>query len=150
MKIAYVYDAVYPWEKGGAQKRIFELARRLVENYEVHLYGMQYWNGPSVVEREGIVYHGVCEPQELYINGRRSISQALHFATEVTGSLLRDVNEYDVIDISVFPYFPTLTVKACTILQNTPLVTTWHEVWGSYWVCKPCSIHSSWKRLTLQ
>lgn len=27
MKIAFVYDAVYPWVKGGAEKRIYELGR---------------------------------------------------------------------------------------------------------------------------
>ena len=29
MKIAYVYDAVYPWVKGGAEKRVYELSRGL-------------------------------------------------------------------------------------------------------------------------
>ena len=38
MKIAYVYDAVYPWIKGGAEKRIYEISKRLVERgHEVHL-----------------------------------------------------------------------------------------------------------------
>ena len=31
MKIALVYDAVYPWVKGGAEKRAYELGRRLAE-----------------------------------------------------------------------------------------------------------------------
>jgi len=30
MKIAYVYDAVYPWIKGGAEKRIYEISKRIV------------------------------------------------------------------------------------------------------------------------
>jgi hypothetical protein len=30
MKIAFVCDAVYPWVKGGAEKRIYEIGRRLV------------------------------------------------------------------------------------------------------------------------
>ena len=25
MKIAFIYDAVYPWIKGGAEKRIYEV-----------------------------------------------------------------------------------------------------------------------------
>jgi len=29
MKIAYVYDAVYPWIKGGAEKRIWKISKRL-------------------------------------------------------------------------------------------------------------------------
>jgi len=29
MKIAFVYDAVYPWKTGGIQRRAWELSRRL-------------------------------------------------------------------------------------------------------------------------
>jgi len=31
MKMGYVYDAVYPWVKSGAEKRIYEISKRLVE-----------------------------------------------------------------------------------------------------------------------
>lgn len=41
MKIAYIYDAAYPWVKGGAEKRIYEISRRLGERgHEVHCYCM--------------------------------------------------------------------------------------------------------------
>ena len=41
MKIAYIYDTIYPWIKDGAEKRIYEISKRLVERgYEVHLFGM--------------------------------------------------------------------------------------------------------------
>lgn len=33
MKIAYIYDAVYPWIKGEAEKRIYEVGRRLADKY---------------------------------------------------------------------------------------------------------------------
>jgi len=39
MKIAYIYDAVYPWIKGGAEKRIYEIGKRLADKgHEVHWY----------------------------------------------------------------------------------------------------------------
>ena len=39
MKIAYIYDAVYPWIKGGAEKRIYEIGKRLSDKeHEVHWY----------------------------------------------------------------------------------------------------------------
>src|SRR6056297_1579194 len=103
MKIAFVYDAVYPWEKGGAQKRIWELACRLAADHDVHLYGMHYWDGPATIEREGVTLHGVCEPKELYVNGRRSIPQALSFAANLAPALLGE--EFDIIDCQEFPYF---------------------------------------------
>jgi len=39
MKIAYIYDAVYPWIKGGGEKRIYEIGKRLADKgHEVHWY----------------------------------------------------------------------------------------------------------------
>ncbi|MHC1566644.1 MAG: hypothetical protein ACXQTD_02665 [Candidatus Syntropharchaeia archaeon] len=44
MKLAYIYDAVYPWIKGGAEKRIYEISKRLAERWhEVHWYGLKWW-----------------------------------------------------------------------------------------------------------
>ena len=41
MKIAYIYDAVYPWIKGGAEKRIYEIGKRLADRgCEVHWFGV--------------------------------------------------------------------------------------------------------------
>jgi len=131
MKIAFVYDAVYPWEKGGAQKRIWELARRLANDHDVHLYGMHYWDGPAVVERDGVTLHGVCEPKELYDDGRRSISQAITFAIRVAPALLRE--EFDIVDCQEFPYFPCFPAKAHELLRDSTLVITWYEVWDDYW-----------------
>ncbi|MFD1647725.1 glycosyltransferase family 4 protein [Haloarchaeobius litoreus] len=131
MRVAYVYDAVYPWEKGGAQKRVWEIARRMADDHDVHLYGMQYWDGPSVMEREGITFHGVCEPFDLYTDGRRSIPQAMKFAAAVTRPLLRE--EFDVVDCQQFPYFPLFTAKLHDMLGRSRLIATWYEVWGPYW-----------------
>lgn len=131
MKIAFVYDAVYPWEKGGAQKRIWELARRLADDHEVHLYGMHYWDGPRVVKKEDVVLHGVCEPYELYVDGRRSIPQALRFAAKVFPALFRE--EFDVIDCQEFPYFPCFSAKLHDVVRGSTLVITWYEVWDDYW-----------------
>ena len=45
MKIAYIYDTVYPWVKGGAEKRIYEISKRFVERgHGVHLFGLK-WKG---------------------------------------------------------------------------------------------------------
>lgn len=131
MKIAFIYDAVYPWEKGGAQKRIWELARRLADDHEVHMYGMHYWEGPAVIEREGVVLHGVCKPRELYVDGRRSIPQAIYFATALLPKLFGE--QFDIIDCQEFPYFPCFVGKGHEILHNSTLVITWYEVWDDYW-----------------
>lgn len=132
MRIAFVYDAVYPWIKGGAEKRIYELGRRLAEKgNEVHVFGVRWWDGAEIMEREGMVYHGVCPQMELYVNGRRSISEAIIFSMRLVPALLR--GKFDIIDVSAFPYFSCFTVKLISTLKRTPIVITWHEVWGDYW-----------------
>ena len=45
MKLAYIYDAIHPWVKGGAEKRIYEISKRFVEREdEVHLFRFK-WEG---------------------------------------------------------------------------------------------------------
>ncbi|WP_406657574.1 glycosyltransferase family 4 protein [Methanolobus sp. ZRKC2] len=132
MKIAFVYDAVYPWVKGGAEKRIYEIGKRLVERgHEVHLFGMKWWEGEDIIELEGMILHGVCKSGKLYTNGRRSIIQALIFSISLFRPLLKE--KFDIIDVSVFPYFSCFTGKAVSVIKRTPLVFTWHEVWDDYW-----------------
>ncbi len=132
MKIAFVYDAVYPWVKGGAEMHIHELGKRLSsQGHDVHLFGIKWWEGGEVIEYEGMTLHGVCKARDLYVNGRRSISEALVFAVKLSPALLKE--KFDLIDVSVFPYFSCFTVKAISILKKTPVVFTWHEVWGDYW-----------------
>jgi len=135
MKIAFIYDAVYPWIKGGAEKRIYEIAKRLAEKHEVHWYGVGWWLGENgrgeVIEKDGIVLHGVCKPVQLYVNGRRSISEALYFAWKLTPKLVGE--DFDIIDCQEFPYFPCFSAKVHSLLRRTPLVVTWYEVWSEYW-----------------
>lgn len=131
MKIGYIYDAVYPWETGGVQKRIWELGGRLANEHEVHWYGLRYWNGSRVIKRNGITFHGVMEPRELYVRGRRSISEALSYSCQLVQPLVN--TDFDVIDCQAFPYFPAFPSKLNSMLNDNPFCITWHEVWGPYW-----------------
>lgn len=130
MKIAYVYDAVYPWVKGGAEKRIYELSRRLAaRGYEVHCYGMKWWTGEVEILKDNVHLHGICPPMPLYSNGKRSISEAAFFA----GKLLSLRTDCDVIDCQNFPYLSCFSAKLLSRLKGQKLFITWHEVWGDYW-----------------
>ena len=132
MKIAYVYDAVYPYVKGGAEKRIYEISKRLVKKgHDVHLFGMKYWNDGDIIIKNDVYLHGVCEPKELYVDGRRSIKEAIFFARKLLIPLMKE--DFDVVDCQAFPYFPCFSAKICSSLKRTPLVITWHEVWNDYW-----------------
>ncbi|HII00969.1 TPA: glycosyltransferase family 4 protein [Methanosarcinaceae archaeon] len=132
MKIAFVYDAVYPWVKGGAEMRVHELGKRLAaRGNEMHLFGIKWWEGEDIIEYEGMTLHGVCDARELYVGGKRSISEAIVFSVKLFPRLRKE--KFDLIDVSVFPYFSCFTVKAISVLSKTPAVFTWHEVWDGYW-----------------
>jgi glycosyltransferase involved in cell wall biosynthesis len=132
MKIAMVYDAIYPWVKGGGEKRIYELGKRLVlQGHEVHLFGVKWWSGPDVIENEGMILHGVCGKMELYADDRRSISEAIIFSIRLIPHLMKE--KFDIIDTTAFPYFSCFSVGLVSLIKRTPMVITWHEVWGDYW-----------------
>ena len=38
---------------------------------------IKWWNDNSIMEQNGVYLHGVCEPEGLYIEGRRSIKEAI-------------------------------------------------------------------------
>ncbi len=135
MKIAYVYDAVYPYVRGGVEKRIHEIATRLAaRGHEIHIYGMHWWDGAETVVRDdGVTLHGVCAPSPLYANGRRRIPPALRFAGSVLRPLQRTAADADIIDCQNFPYFSCFSAKAASLATGVPLAITWAEVWGRYW-----------------
>ncbi len=135
MKIAFIYDAVYPFITGGAEKRVYELARRLVQRgHEVHWYSVGWWwteNGQKDMEMEGIHLHGVCKPMDLYKGERRSVGEAVYFAARLLPKLGRE--KFDVIDCQGFPFFSCFTAKLNSLFGGSPLVITLHEVWNDYW-----------------
>jgi len=132
-KVALVYDRIYPYLKGGGERRFYEFGIRMAANgYEVHWYGMKYWDGPNTIEHDGIILHGLCKARPMYTkSGRRSISQALIFGISSFKLLFA---EFDVIDCCGFPYFSLFPAKLAAMIRHKPLFATWHEVWGKkYW-----------------
>ncbi len=131
MKIAYIYDAVYPWIKGGAEKRIYEISKRLVKRgHEVHWFGLKWWDGEKDIVKEGIHLHGIGKWDNLYVERRRSINEGLYFGIKTLTGLKGD---FDVIDCQEFPYFPCFSAKIHSLFKRSMLVITWHEIWGDYW-----------------
>ncbi|WP_144905934.1 glycosyltransferase family 4 protein [Halobellus captivus] len=136
MRVAFVSNVVYPFITGGAEKRIHEIGTRLAsQGHDVTIYGRHFWDGPEEITHEGLTLRAVAPETELYTDDRRSITEAIDFATRSIPPLRRHLrqNEHDVVVASVFPYFPVLATKLASLRTDTPLVTTWHEVWGNYW-----------------
>jgi glycosyltransferase involved in cell wall biosynthesis len=129
MRIAFVYDAVYPWIKGGVERRIYEIGRRLSRRHEVHWFGLEWWGGGER-ELDGILLHGVGRGTPLYVNGKRSISEALYFGLKLLSGLKHGV---DFMDVQAFPYFSCFSSRIRSMASGASMAVTWHELWGSYW-----------------
>lgn len=132
MKIAFVYDAVYPWITGGAERRIWEISRRLAgRGHEVHIFGMRVWDGPAAITREGVVIHGITRPFQLYHRGRRRVFPSIVFGCQSLFYMARD--RFDIVDCQQFPYTSAFATRFACRLAGSNLIVTWHEVWGDYW-----------------
>ncbi len=138
MKIAFVYDTVYPWVTGGAERRIYEIGKRLSKKgHDVHLYSLGYWKNSldfideDVISYEGMTLHSVGKAMDLYTkNDTRSIKEALYFSRRILTNA--NFEDFDIIDCQGFPYFSCYTSKIKTH-KNSKLVITLHEVWNDYW-----------------
>jgi glycosyltransferase involved in cell wall biosynthesis len=133
MKIGFVYDFVYPFSKGGVEKRIMDIARLLaVRGHEVHILGTRTWDGASDLVLDGVSIHGVCEPTEIYTKtGTRSVMQALRFAMAAA----RNVAKYqlDIVELQgMSPLACLLVLLRCRLTESHPIVM-WYEVWRQYW-----------------
>ena len=140
LKIAFVSDAIYPYSKGGKEKRLYELSTRLAkQGHDVHIYTMHWWGAedPSQTKQEdGLTLHALCVLHPLYQqNGdRRSIKEALLFSLAVLKMTRED---FDVLDVDHMPYFPVYSAWLATLLKRAKLYGTWHEAltkqdWVSY------------------
>jgi glycosyltransferase involved in cell wall biosynthesis len=139
VKLGFIYDAVYPWIKGGGEKTLYELASALRDRgHECHLFGMHLWDGPADIEREGLHYHAICQKLPLYgSDGKRRATQPLRFAAGLYRRLPRyDLASFDLFDVHAFPFFsvPAFAAVHRDRMPQVPWLLTWLEVWGDdYW-----------------
>lgn len=133
MNIAFATPVVYPFVKGGAEKRIHEVGHRLASRgHDITVYSRHWWDGPETHQHAGMTLRAVGPAGELYADGdRRSISSAVGLATRLIKPLAE--SNHDVVSTPVAPYLHVFSTRLSTGLRRTPLVVTWHEVWGDYW-----------------
>lgn len=134
MKVAFVYDLVYPFGKGGVEKRIWDLSRQLsARGHETHIFGSKLWPGPAVFTSDGVVVRGVGRSRPLYTRtGRRSIPQAVLFALVIGRGLATD--RFDIIEAQATQPLVCLVAWVVAKLRRCELIIVWHEVWGPNWL----------------
>lgn len=128
MKIVYVSDAIYPYNKGGKEKRLFEISTHLAAlGHDVHIYTMHWWQGKRKERTEhGVYLHAISKKYEMYHGNRRSIKEGIMFALACFKLF---TVKFDVIDVDHMPFFPVITAWVVCILtlRHKKFFGTWHE-----------------------
>jgi glycosyltransferase involved in cell wall biosynthesis len=135
MRICLVYDCLFPYTVGGAERWYRNLGERLAaEGHEVTYLTLRQWPRGERGEVPGVEVVPVGPRMALYAGGRRRILPPLVFGLGVLAHLLRHGRRYDVVHTASFPYFSLLAAAAVRRAGRFRLVVDWHEVWSrEYW-----------------
>jgi glycosyltransferase involved in cell wall biosynthesis len=136
MRVCLVYDCLFPYTVGGAERWYRSLGERLAaDGHEVTYLTLRQWERGEAAEVAGVDVIAVGPRMGLYSEGgRRRILPPLAFGLGVLWHLLRRGSEYDVVHTASFPYFSLLAAAAMRPLRRYRLVVDWHEVWSrDYW-----------------
>jgi glycosyltransferase involved in cell wall biosynthesis len=146
VRVCIVYDCLYPYTVGGAERWYRNLAERLAgEGHEVTYLTLHQWERgerPQVgarsadgsASRGSVRVVGAGPRMELYTGDRRRILPPLVFGAGVLWHLLRKGRRYDVVHSASFPYFSLLAAALTRPIWRFELVVDWHEVWSrEYW-----------------
>ena len=136
MRICLVYDCLFPYTVGGAERWYRNLGERLAaDGHDVTYLTLRQWDRGGSAEVSGVRVITAGPRMELYARGgRRRILPPVVFGAGVLWHLLRHGGRYDVVHTASFPYFSLLAAALVRPLWRFGLVVDWHEVWSrSYW-----------------
>ncbi len=136
MRVCLIYDCLYPYTVGGAERWYRNLAERLAaEGHEVTYLTLRQWERGEQLDLDPRVRVVTAGPRMgLYVRGRRRILPPLVFGAGVLWHLLRHGRRYDVVHTCAFPYFSLLAAALARPLAHYGLVVDWFEVWSrDYW-----------------
>jgi glycosyltransferase involved in cell wall biosynthesis len=135
VRVCIVYDCLYPFTIGGAERWYRNLAERLAfSGHEVTFLTRRQWERGVDPAVPGVRVVAVSPRMELYAGGRRRILPPLLFGLGVLIHLLRHGRRYDVVHTASFPYFSLLAAGGARRRGRYRLVVDWHEVWTrDYW-----------------
>ena len=136
MRICLIYDCLFPYTVGGAERWYRNLAERLVaDGHEVTYLTLRQWPRGERLDIDPRIRVVVAGPRmALYTGPRRRILPPLLFGIGVLWHLLRHGRSYDVVHTCAFPYFSLLAAALARPLGRYGLVVDWFEVWSrQYW-----------------
>lgn len=135
MRVAVVYDCLFPWTVGGAERWYRNLAERLARGgHEVTYLTLRQWDASDPPDLPGVKVVAVGPRMELYAAGKRRIWPPLRFGLGLLGHLLCHGRRYDRLHLASFPFFSLLAAGLLRPFFGYRIAVDWHEVWtDDYW-----------------
>jgi glycosyltransferase involved in cell wall biosynthesis len=136
VRICIVYDCLFPYTVGGAERWYRNLAQRLAaDGHDVTYLTLRQWPRGERGEVPGVRVVAAGPRMALYRGaGQRRILPPLVFGAGVLWHLLRHGRGYDVVHTCSFPYFSLLAAALARPLGRFRLVVDWFEFWSDdYW-----------------
>jgi glycosyltransferase involved in cell wall biosynthesis len=136
VRICIVYDCLFPYTVGGAERWYRNLAQRLAaDGHEVTYLTLRQWRRGEAGEVPGVRVRTAGPHMALYRGaGQRRILPPLVFGAGVLWHLLRHGRDYDVVHTASFPYFSLLAAGLARRAHGFRLVVDWFELWSrGYW-----------------
>ena len=135
VRIAVVYDCLFPYTHGGGERWY----RRLAEGYQeagadvTYLTRRQWDDEPP--ELPGIRVVAVSGRSDLYDDdGRRHLLPAVWFGFGLFRWLVQHRGDFDVVQLANFPFWSIPAVRAALVGTDTRVVVDWFEIWSRpYW-----------------
>lgn len=136
VRVLVLYDCLYPWTVGGAERWYRQLALALAaEGHEVTYATRRQWPRDDPPDLPGVRVLAISPAMGLYTAaGRRRTDEALWFGAGTLWHLVGHGRRYDVVHTASFPYFSLLAAGLARPLHRYRLVVDWHELWTrAYW-----------------
>jgi glycosyltransferase involved in cell wall biosynthesis len=136
MRICLVYDCLFPYTVGGAERWYRNVGERLAaDGHDVTYLTLRQWDRGERAAVPGVGVVAVGPRMRLYAGpGRRRILPPVVFGLGVLWHLLWRGSRYDVVHTASFPYFSLLAAGLLRPLRRYRLVVDWLEVWSAeYW-----------------
>ena len=132
-KILLVYDVSYPSVDGGGQRRMYEVAKRLIaQGYQVDWLCFKTWDFDHPNDNSKINFIGLPGYKGLYnSSGSRRYLEPIEFLFSLWTSRI-DISQYDVVWSGQWPILHLVPWSYKKGIKEK-LVVDWWEVWGKTW-----------------
>lgn len=130
MRIAVVYDCLFPVSTGGGERQYGAFARRFAEaGHEVTYLTRRQWT-ERAPDLPGVTVRAIARTAELYDGkGNRRLMPAVGFALSVLAHFLSHRRRYDAVLVSALPALNVPAVRAGLLGSRSVICADFLEVW---------------------